>query len=101
VFPLKARSGGVLERVGHTEASVDLARLAGLIPAGVICEIVGDDGTMARIPDLIRFCKKHDLVMITVADLARYRFEIDFEESLAAIHGLLPVCTRQYALAAH
>ena len=101
VFPLRARPGGVLERRGQTEAAVDLASLAGLYPAGVICEIVNDDGTMARIPDLIGFCKKHDLVMITVAELARYRFEIDFEESLGAIHGLLPVCTRQYALAAH
>jgi 3,4-dihydroxy-2-butanone 4-phosphate synthase/GTP cyclohydrolase II len=101
VFPLRARPGGVLERRGQTEAAVDLASLAGLYPAGVICEIVKDDGTMARTPDLIRFCKKHDLVMITVAELARYRFEIDFEESLGAIHGLLPVCTRRYALAAH
>jgi 3,4-dihydroxy 2-butanone 4-phosphate synthase/GTP cyclohydrolase II len=101
VFPLSSRPGGVLERRGQTEAAVDLANLAGLYPAGVICEIVGDDGTMARVPDLIRFCRKHDLVMITVAELARYRFEIDFEESLGAIHGLLPVCTRQYAVAAH
>jgi 3,4-dihydroxy-2-butanone 4-phosphate synthase/GTP cyclohydrolase II len=73
VFPLRARDGGVLERRGHTEAAVDLASLAGLFPAGVICEIVNDDGTMARVPDLIRFCKRHNLLMITVADLARYR----------------------------
>ena len=73
VFPLRARDGGVLARRGHTEAAVDLACLAGLYPAGVICEIVNDDGTMARVPDLIRFCKRHNLVMITVADLARYR----------------------------
>jgi 3,4-dihydroxy 2-butanone 4-phosphate synthase/GTP cyclohydrolase II len=82
VFPLRARAGGVLERRGQTEAAVDLASLAGLYPAGVICEIVNDDGTMARVPDLIQFCKKHDLLMIKVADLARYRFDIDFEESL-------------------
>ena len=101
VFPLCARAGGVLERRGQTEAAVDLASLAGLYPAGVICEIVNDDGTMARVPDLIQFCKKHDLVMVTVADLARYRFEIDFERSLGAIDGLFPVCPREYALAAH
>jgi 3,4-dihydroxy-2-butanone 4-phosphate synthase/GTP cyclohydrolase II len=101
VFPLCARAGGVLERRGQTEAAVDLASLAGLYPAGVICEIVNDDGTMARVPDLIRFCKKHGLVMVTVADLARYRFETDFERSLGAIDGLFPVCPREYALAAH
>jgi 3,4-dihydroxy 2-butanone 4-phosphate synthase / GTP cyclohydrolase II len=73
VFPLKARSGGVLERVGHTEASVDLARLAGLIPAGVICEIVGDDGEMARVPDLVSYCERHGFKMVTIADLVAYR----------------------------
>jgi 3,4-dihydroxy 2-butanone 4-phosphate synthase/GTP cyclohydrolase II len=73
VFPLRARKGGVLVRAGQTEASVDLARLAGLIPAGVICEIMRDDGTMARVPDLIEFCKTHDLKMLTVAELIRYR----------------------------
>jgi 3,4-dihydroxy 2-butanone 4-phosphate synthase/GTP cyclohydrolase II len=73
VFPLKARDGGVLERVGHTEASVDLARLAGLIPAGVICEIVADDGEMARVPDLVSYCERHELKMITIADLVAYR----------------------------
>jgi 3,4-dihydroxy 2-butanone 4-phosphate synthase/GTP cyclohydrolase II len=73
VFPLRARPGGVLERRGQTEAAVDLARLAGLSPAGVICEIVKDDGTMARVPDLVRFCKKHGLIMVSVADLALYR----------------------------
>ena len=88
VFPLRARTGGVLERRGHTEASVDLATLAGLSPAGVICEILNDDGTMARVPDLIRFCKRHNLVMITVADLARYRFESDFEGALGATDGV-------------
>ncbi|HLY50640.1 MAG TPA: bifunctional 3,4-dihydroxy-2-butanone-4-phosphate synthase/GTP cyclohydrolase II [Solirubrobacteraceae bacterium] len=73
VFPLKARSGGVLERVGQTEAAVDLARLAGLIPAGVICEVMNDDGTMARVPDLECYCQRHGLKMITVADLVAYR----------------------------
>jgi 3,4-dihydroxy 2-butanone 4-phosphate synthase/GTP cyclohydrolase II len=91
VFPLRARPGGVLERRGQTEAAVDLSSLAGLYPAGVICEIVNDDGTMARTPDLKRFCRKHDLVMVTVADLARYRFDSDYEESLAAIDGIFPV----------
>src|SRR5205085_12425021 len=81
VFPLRARPGGVLERRGQTEAAVDLAGLAGLHPAGVICEIVNDDGTMARVPDLVRFCKAHDLMMVTVADLARYRLESEREES--------------------
>ncbi|PYX96320.1 MAG: 3,4-dihydroxy-2-butanone-4-phosphate synthase [Acidobacteria bacterium] len=73
VFPLRARKGGVLVRAGQTEGSVDLARLAGLIPAGVICEIMKDDGTMARIPDLLEFCKTHELKMLTVAELIRYR----------------------------
>ena len=73
VFPLKARVGGVLERVGQTEAAVDLARLAGLIPAGVICEIMNDDGTMARVPDLAPYCARHDLKMVTVADVVAYR----------------------------
>ncbi len=73
VFPLKARSGGVLERVGQTEAAVDLARLAGLIPAGVICEIMNDDGTMARVGDLVSYCERHELKMVTVADLVAYR----------------------------
>jgi len=92
VFPLRARPGGVLERRGQTEAAVDLASLAGLQPAGVICEIINDDGAMARLPDLIGFCKKHDLLMITVADLARYRFDCDYEGSLAAYDGIFPVC---------
>ncbi|ACO04714.1 MAG TPA: bifunctional 3,4-dihydroxy-2-butanone-4-phosphate synthase/GTP cyclohydrolase II [Persephonella sp.] len=75
VFPLMARPGGVLERTGHTEASVDLARLAGLYPAGVICEIMKEDGTMARLPDLIKFAKKYDLKIITIADLVQYRLK--------------------------
>jgi 3,4-dihydroxy 2-butanone 4-phosphate synthase/GTP cyclohydrolase II len=72
VFPLRARAGGVLERRGHTEAAVDLATLAGLAPAGVICEILNADGTMARTPDLVRFCRRHRLAMITIADLVRH-----------------------------
>jgi 3,4-dihydroxy-2-butanone 4-phosphate synthase/GTP cyclohydrolase II len=95
VFPLRARPGGVLERRGQTEAAVDLATLAGLYPAGVICEIMNDDGTMARGPDLIKFCKQHDLLIITVADLARYRFESDFDGLLAATEGLYPLCSSQ------
>jgi 3,4-dihydroxy 2-butanone 4-phosphate synthase/GTP cyclohydrolase II len=73
VFPLRARDGGVLRRSGQTEASVDLARLAGLIPAGVVCEIMNEDGTMARVPDLVPYCERHGLKMVTVADLIEYR----------------------------
>ena len=73
VFPLKAKEGGVLERTGHTEASVDLARLAGLSPAGVICEVMNEDGTMARVPDLTTYAEHHGLKMITIADLIAYR----------------------------
>jgi 3,4-dihydroxy 2-butanone 4-phosphate synthase/GTP cyclohydrolase II len=73
VFPLRAKDGGVLRRSGQTEASVDLARLAGLIPAGVVCEIMNEDGTMARVPDLVPYCERHDLKMITVADLIEHR----------------------------
>ncbi|MPZ19267.1 MAG: bifunctional 3,4-dihydroxy-2-butanone-4-phosphate synthase/GTP cyclohydrolase II [Luteitalea sp.] len=73
VFPLRARAGGVLVRAGQTEASVDLARIAGLTPAAVICEIMNSDGTMARVPDLRRVARKHDLLVITIADLIRYR----------------------------
>jgi len=75
VFPLRARKGGVLVRAGQTEASVDLARMAGLISAGVICEIMNEDGTMARVPDLVKFCELHGLKMMTVADLIRYRLQ--------------------------
>ncbi|XSG73073.1 bifunctional 3,4-dihydroxy-2-butanone-4-phosphate synthase/GTP cyclohydrolase II [Herpetosiphon llansteffanensis] len=78
VFPLRAAEGGVLRRVGQTEASVDLARLAGLYPAGVICEIMNDDGTMARMPDLTVFAEKHDLKIISVEQLIRYRREREF-----------------------
>jgi 3,4-dihydroxy 2-butanone 4-phosphate synthase/GTP cyclohydrolase II len=73
VFPLRARKGGVLVRAGQTEASVDLARLAGMVPAGIICEIMKDDGSMARVPDLTDFCHQHKLKMLTVAELIRYR----------------------------
>jgi len=73
VFPLRARPGGVLERTGQTEAAVDLARLAGLNPAGVICEVMNEDGTMARVPDLTEYCAFHDLKLVTVADLIEYR----------------------------
>jgi 3,4-dihydroxy 2-butanone 4-phosphate synthase/GTP cyclohydrolase II len=73
VFPLRARDGGVLVRAGQTEAAVDLARLAGLIPAGVVCEVMNEDGTMARVPDLIPYCERHGLKLVTVADLIEYR----------------------------
>ena len=93
VFPLRARKGGVLVRAGQTEASVDLARMAGLIPAGVICEIMNEDGTMARVPDLVRFCEQHGLLMMTVADLIRYRLQHEryihrvAESLLPTMHG--------------
>jgi 3,4-dihydroxy 2-butanone 4-phosphate synthase/GTP cyclohydrolase II len=73
IFPLRARRGGVLVRAGQTEAAVDLARMAGMVPAGVICEIMNEDGTMARVPDLVEFCREHNLKMLTVAELIRYR----------------------------
>ena len=75
-----------------------LKRLAGLYPAGVIREIVNDDGTKARVPDLVEFCKKHDLVMITVAEPARYRFDLDYEEALGAFKGIFAVCPRNTAI---
>ena len=77
MFPLKARAGGVLVRTGQTEAAVDLAKIAGLYPAGVICEIMNDDGTMARVPELTRFAKRHKLLMITIADLIQYRMRTE------------------------
>jgi len=77
VFPLRARDGGVLVRAGHTEASVDISRLAGLNPSGVICEIMNDDGTMARLPDLVKFAKRHGLKIATIADLIAYRLKND------------------------
>lgn len=77
VFPLRAKPGGVLQRVGHTEGSVDLARLAGLYPAGVICEIMNDDGTMARVPELMEFAKRHNLKIVTIKDLIKYRMRTE------------------------
>jgi 3,4-dihydroxy 2-butanone 4-phosphate synthase/GTP cyclohydrolase II len=89
IFPLQAKDGGVLRRTGQTEGSVDLARLAGLKPAGVICEIMNDDGTMSRMPDLEKFAKQHDLMIVTVADIIRYRLNM---ESLVkrAVETFLP-----------
>src|SRR5262252_5877841 len=75
MFPLRAAPGGVLKRAGQTEASVDLARIAGLNPSAVLCEIMNEDGTMARVPDLAKFCETHGLRMVTVADLIRYRLQ--------------------------
>src|SRR5688500_2697774 len=101
IFPLKAKAGGVLERTGQTEAAVDLARLAGLNPSGVICEVMNDDGTMARVPDLERYCAKHGLKMITVADLIAYRPKHDkpIERSVGT---MLPTDYRQFhVLACH
>ena len=77
VFPLRARDGGVLQRAGQTEAAVDLARLAGLAPAGVVCEIMNEDGTMARVPELKKFARRHELLMVTVADLIKYRMRME------------------------
>src|SRR6202790_926750 len=93
IFPLRARRGGVLVRAGQTEASVDLARLAGLNPSGVICEIMNDDGTMAGVPDLALFCAEHNLKMLTVAELIRYRLQHERyitragETTIATRHG--------------
>lgn len=87
VFPLRARPGGVLQRGGQTEAAVDLAHLAGLTSAGVVCEIMNDDGTMARVPDLVRFCERHGLKLVTVADLIEYRRATErLVERAAEIH---------------
>ena len=91
VFPLRSRAGGVLVRAGQTEAAVDLARIAGLHPAGMICEIMNDDGTMARVPELTKFARKHGLLMITIADLIRYRMR---NESLVTPAWLTPRCRR-------
>jgi 3,4-dihydroxy 2-butanone 4-phosphate synthase/GTP cyclohydrolase II len=77
MFPLRSRTGGVMVRAGQTEASVDLARIAGLYPAGVICEVMNEDGTMARVPELSKFAKKHGLLMITIADLIKYRIRTE------------------------
>jgi 3,4-dihydroxy 2-butanone 4-phosphate synthase/GTP cyclohydrolase II len=91
IFPLRARNGGVLVRAGQTEGSVDLARLAGLNPSGVICEIMKNDGTMARQPDLMRFAKKHKLKVVTIADLIQYRLNYD---SLVYRAAAAPLPTR-------
>ena len=86
-FPLRAARGGVLKRAGQTEASVDLARIAGLDPSAVLCEIMNDDGTMARVPDLASFCRKHGLLMVTVADLIRHRMKTErLVQRIAAPH---------------
>ena len=91
IFPLRARKGGVLVRAGQTEASVDLARIAGLDPSGVICEIMSDDGTMARVPELADFCRQHNLKMITTAEIIRYRMA---NERLVERQGEAVVATR-------
>ncbi len=100
VFPLRARKGGVLVRAGQTEASVDLARLAGLIPAGVICEIMRDDGSMARVPDLIDFCNQHGLKMLTVAELIRYRLQNE-RYIYRVAEGTLPTAYGDFRLIAY
>src|SRR5438067_12640388 len=99
-FPLRARKGGVLVRAGQTEASVDLARMAGLVTAGVICEIMNDDGTMARVPDLIKFCEQHGLKMMTVADLIRYRLQNERYIHRVA-ESLLPTAHGEFRMIAY
>ena len=111
IFPLRARDGGVLVRAGQTEAAVDLARIAGLTPAGVICEIMNDDGTMARVPALSKFAKRHKLLMITIADLIRYRMrheglvskvaeaDLPTEHGPFRIHGFESVIDKETHLA--
>src|SRR3954465_2690556 len=99
-FPRRARKGGVLVRAGQTEAAVDLARAAGLIPAGVICEIMKEDGTMARVPDLIEFCREHEMKMVTVAELIRYRMQ--HERYIQRIgEGVLPTRYGEFRLVAY
>ena len=88
MLPLRARDGGVLVRAGQTEAAVDLARMAGLYPAGVICEIMNDDGTMARVPELTKFAQRHKLLMITIADLIQYRMRTEALVSASAQRAL-------------
>ncbi len=93
VFPLIARDGGVLMRAGHTEAAIDISKLAGLTPAAAICEIMNDDGTMARLPDLVKFARRHGLKVATIADLIAYRrrhdriFERKLEKTVTSVHG--------------
>ncbi|ETT04101.1 TPA: 3,4-dihydroxy-2-butanone-4-phosphate synthase [Providencia alcalifaciens] len=77
VFPLRGREGGVLTRRGHTEASIDLATLAGFKPAGVLCELTNDDGTMARAPDVVKFAREHNMTVVTIEDLASYRLQLE------------------------
>ena len=101
MFPLRARAGGVLERVGQTEGSVDLARMAGMIPAGVICEIIRDDGEMARLPDLLEFGAQHDLKIVAVADLIKYRMRTErvvsrVEDGTVDVPGLGTFNSRLY-----
>jgi 3,4-dihydroxy 2-butanone 4-phosphate synthase / GTP cyclohydrolase II len=99
-FPLRARKGGVLVRAGQTEAAVDLARMAGLIPAGVICEIMKEDGTMARVPDLVEFCREHEMKMVTVEELIRYRMQ--HERYIQRIgEGVLPTRYGEFRLVAY
>ena len=100
VFPLRARKGGVLVRAGQTEASVDLARMAGLVTAGVICEIMNDDGTMARVPDLVKFCEEHGLKMLTVADLIRYRLQHERYIHRVA-EGVMPTAHGEFRMIAY
>jgi 3,4-dihydroxy 2-butanone 4-phosphate synthase/GTP cyclohydrolase II len=100
VFPLRARKGGVLVRAGQTEASVDLARMAGLVTAGVICEIMNDDGTMARVPDLVKFCELHGLKMLTVADLIRYRLQHERYIHRVA-EGVMPTAHGEFRMIAY
>ncbi len=100
VFPLRARKGGVLVRAGQTEASVDLARMAGLVTAGVICEIMNDDGTMARVPDLVKFCEQHGLKMLTVADLIRYRLQHERYIHRVA-EGVMPTAHGEFRMIAY
>ncbi|HEU5453171.1 MAG TPA: 3,4-dihydroxy-2-butanone-4-phosphate synthase [Terriglobales bacterium] len=100
VFPLRARQGGVLVRAGQTEASVDLARMAGMVPAGIICEIMNEDGTMSRVPDLTRFCAEHGLKMITVAEIIRYR--LAHERTIRRIgEALLPTRFGEFRMIAY
>ncbi|HXX17667.1 MAG TPA: 3,4-dihydroxy-2-butanone-4-phosphate synthase [Candidatus Eremiobacteraceae bacterium] len=100
MFPLRARNGGVLVRAGQTEASVDLARIAGLNPAGAICEIMNEDGTMARVPQLIEFCREHNLKMLTVADLIRYRMQHERYVRRIA-ETVLPTCYGDFRMIAY
>ena len=100
VFPLRARKGGVLVRAGQTEASVDMARMAGLVPAAVICEIMNDDGSMARIDDLVQFCEIHGLKMLTVAELIRYRMQHE-RSILRAAESTLPTAYGEFRMIAY